>query len=176
MTPCGARLSRVRLPGILAACGEGAPPPPHYETAAVTRGDLKVTVEASGTIEPVATVEVKSKASGEILELTSEIGDTVEAGKLLVRIDRRTPKDHLVDQAQAELNAARQREATAEYADGAGRQLRANAWINQSGSRRSSSKSRTRARRPVAARVALENARIGLDDTERCARRLRARS
>ena len=86
---------------LLAACGGREAPAPHYESAAVTRGDLKVTVEASGTIEPVATVEVKSKASGEILELTSETGDTVEAGRLLVRIDPRTPQN-LVDQAQAE--------------------------------------------------------------------------
>jgi HlyD family secretion protein len=153
------------LAGFLAACGQGAPPPAHYETATVTRGDLKVTVEASGTIEPVATVEVKSKASGEILELTSEIGDTVDAGKLLVRIDRRTPKN-LVDQAQAELNAARQREATAATQMERGEKLRANAWINQSELEALELEVANTHAATVAARVALENARIGLDDTD----------
>ena len=155
----------LALAGFLAACGQDATPPPRYETAAVTRGDLKVTVEASGTIEPVATVEVKSKASGEILELTSEIGDTVEAGKLLVRIDRRTPKN-LVDQAQAELNAARQREATANTQMERGEKLRANAWINQSELETLELEVANTRAATVAARVALENARIGLDDTD----------
>ena len=92
------RVAAIAAACLLAACGGSKAPAPQYESAAVTRGDLKVVVEASGTIEPVATVEVKSKASGEILELTSETGDTVEAGKLLVRIDPRTPRN-LVDQA-----------------------------------------------------------------------------
>src|SRR5262245_12320228 len=86
---------------LLAACGGSEAPAPRYESATGTRGGLEVTVEASGAIEPVATVEVKSKASGEILELSGEIGDTVAAGKPLVRIDPRTPRN-LVDQAQAE--------------------------------------------------------------------------
>jgi len=149
---------------LASGCGQQAPAP-SYESATVTRGDIRVTVEASGTIEPVADVEVKSKASGEILELNAEIGDTVEAGKLLVRIDPRTPRN-LVDQAQAELNAALQREKTAQTQLERGDKLRANAWINQSeleGLELEVANTRAAA---VAARVALENARIGLEDTE----------
>ncbi len=81
--------------------------------AVVSRGDLAVTVEASGVIEPVATVEVKSKASGEFLELGAETGDGVKGGQVLVRLDPRTPQNR-VDQAQAEVNASSQRLATAE--------------------------------------------------------------
>lgn len=153
------------LATVLAACGGAPAPATGYESAAVTRGDLSVTVEASGTIEPVADVEVKSKASGEILELGAEIGDTVEAGRLLVRIDPRTPKN-LVDQAQAELDAALQRERTAQTQLERGEKLRENAWINQSeleGLELEVANTRAAA---VAARVALENARIGLEDTE----------
>ena len=40
-----------------------------FEAAEVVRGNIRVAVEAAGGIEPVTTVEVKSKASGEILEL-----------------------------------------------------------------------------------------------------------
>jgi multidrug efflux pump subunit AcrA (membrane-fusion protein) len=44
----------------LAGCGDGAAPAPQYETATVQRGDISVVVEASGTIEPISSVEVKS--------------------------------------------------------------------------------------------------------------------
>ena len=150
---------------LLAACGAREAPAPNYESAPVTRGDLEVTVEASGTIEPVATVQVKSKASGEILALDADIGDTVEAGDLLVRIDPRTPKN-LVDQAQAELNAAIQREQTAKTQLARGQKLVENAWINQSELDTLELEVANTRAAAVAARVALENARIGLEDTE----------
>src|SRR5262245_35351076 len=124
------RLAATLIAILAAGCGGGEAAAPRYETAAVERGDLSVTVEASGSIEPVADVEVKSKASGEILELNAEIGDTVKAGALLVRIDPRTPKN-LVDQAQAELNAALQREQTAKTQLARGQKLVETAWINQ---------------------------------------------
>ena len=150
---------------LVVACGGGDAPAPRYETATVTRGDLKVTVEASGTIEPVSTVEVKSKASGEILELGAEIGDSVEAGKLLVRIDPRTARNR-VNQTQAEVDAAVQRQATAETQLARGGKLRANAWINQSELEALELEVANTRAQSVAARVALENARIALEDTE----------
>ena len=53
-----------------------------YETAAVERQALSVVVEASGVIEPVSRVEVKSKASGEILKLGAEIGPEQAASRV----------------------------------------------------------------------------------------------
>ena len=153
------------LLALLAACGGGEPAAPDYESAAVTRGDIEVTVEASGTIEPIADVEVKSKASGEILALDAEIGDTVEAGTLLVRIDPRTPRN-LVDQAQAELNAAQQRERTAQTQLERGEKLREDEWINKSELETLELEVANTRAAAVAARVALENARIELEDTE----------
>lgn len=150
---------------LLASCGGGGDPAPAYETATVARGDLHVTVEASGTIEPVATVEVKSKASGEILELGAEIGDTVKAETPLVRIDPRTP-GNLVAQAEAEVNAAKARQTTAQTQLARGEKLRANAWINQSELEALELEVANTGSQAVAARVALENARIALDDTE----------
>src|SRR5688572_28006300 len=149
------------LLALLGACGGGETAAPGYESAAVTRGDIVVTVEASGTIEPVADVEVKSKASGEILALGAEIGDTVEAGTLLVRIDPRTPRN-LVDQAQAELNAALQRERTAQTQLERGQKLREDEWINKSELETLELEVANTRAAAVAARVALENARIGL--------------
>jgi HlyD family secretion protein len=149
----------------LAGCGDGADPAPQYETAAVRRGDISVVVEASGTIEPISSVEVKSKASGEILELGAEIGDTVESGRLLVRIDPRTPRNH-VAQAEAEVAAAAARLRTAKAQLARGEKLRADAWINDAEYEALElAVANTRAEE-IAARVALENARIALEDTE----------
>lgn len=155
----------VALLALAAACGKPGAPAPEYETATVTRGDLAVTVEASGVIEPVATVEVKSKASGEILELGAETGDGVKRGQLLVRIDPRTPQNR-VDQAQAEVNAATQRLATAQTQLARGEKLRENAWINQSELEALELEVANTRAEAVAARVELENARIAREDTE----------
>ncbi len=160
----------VGLAFLVAACGGGDTSAPRYESATVTRGDLEVTVEASGTIEPVSTVEVKSKASGEIREMGAEIGDAVKAGQPLVRIDPRTPRNR-VDQAAAEVNAAAQRLATARTQLARGEKLSENAWINQSELEALELEVANTEAQAVAARVELENARIALEDTE-----VRARS
>ena len=89
----------------------------------------------------------------------------MEAGTLLVRIDPRTPRN-LVDQAQAELNAARQREKTAQTQLERGEKLRENAWINQSELETLELEVANTRAAAVAARVTLENARIELEDTE----------
>jgi HlyD family secretion protein len=150
---------------LLAGCGGGEPETPRFDTATVERRDLSVSVEAAGTIEPVADVEVKSKASGEILEVAAEIGDTVEAGQLLVRIDPRTPRN-LVAQAEAEVNAAAARQKTAETALARGDKLKAERWINDTEYDALALEVANTRAEAVAARVALENARIALEDTE----------
>jgi HlyD family secretion protein len=160
---CGVAVAAAAI--LLAACGEGGEPLPAYETATVSRADIHVSVEASGTIEPVASVEVKSKASGEILELGADIGDRVESGKLLVSIDPRTPRNR-VDQAQAEVDAAAQRLATAKTQLARGEKLRANAWINETELETLELEVANTRAESVAARVELENARIALEDTE----------
>lgn len=150
---------------LLSACGGGAREVPDYETAAVERSPISVVVEAAGVIEPVSTVEVKSKASGEILKLGAEIGDTVEAGHPLVSIDPRTPRNH-VAQSQAELNAAKERLSTAVAQRGRGDKLLADEWINHTEYEALALEVANTKAQVVGAQVALENARIALDDTE----------
>src|SRR5690606_28709491 len=60
---------------------------PTGEVIVVTRGDLVETASASGSIEPKVQVEVKSRASGEVIEVLVQEGDVVEAGQLLFRLD-----------------------------------------------------------------------------------------
>ncbi len=81
-----------------------------YQSVPIERRNITVAVEAAGIIEPVTTVEVKSKASGEILELSVDTGDYVEAGTLLARIDRRV-LDNSLQQAKASLEVAKARQA-----------------------------------------------------------------
>ena len=54
----------------------------------VQRGDLARSVVATGKIEPIARVEIKSKASGIIERLLVNVGDTVKDGQVLAELDR----------------------------------------------------------------------------------------
>ena len=108
-------MKRMRLLGaaflapILVACGASeADEAPSLQTAAVVRGDLMITAEATGTVEPIRKVEVKSKASGEVLRLHVDIGDRVEPGALLAELDPRDVRNEF-DQAEADLDVARAR-------------------------------------------------------------------
>jgi len=75
------------------------------ETAMVERGNLNIQVEASGLLEPLKVVEVKSKASGEILALHVDTGDHVKQGTLMAEVDPRDVRNALA-QAQADLEVA----------------------------------------------------------------------
>jgi HlyD family secretion protein len=90
-----------------AACKKEEPPPA-YQAIPVARRDIVVSAQASGTIQPDTVVEVKSKASGEILELRVETGQLVRRGTPMVRVDPRTPRN-LLAQARADLEVAEAR-------------------------------------------------------------------
>ncbi|HSH75529.1 MAG TPA: efflux RND transporter periplasmic adaptor subunit [Longimicrobiales bacterium] len=81
---------------------------PSRLTATVQRGDLIIRAEATGTVEPVRKVDVKSKASGEILRLHTDVGDAVSRGALLAEIDPRDVRNNF-NQVQADLEVARAR-------------------------------------------------------------------
>lgn len=82
-------------------------------TVAVERRDIVVTVEANGAIEPINVVEVKSKASGQIVDMPVEIGSVVRVGQLLAQIDPRDVRNQY-NQTRAALQAA---QVQAEVAD-----------------------------------------------------------
>ena len=72
---------------------------------AVERRDITMTVEATGTVEPIDLVEVKSKASGQILRMPVQVGSVVKRGDLLAQIDK-VDVQNQYDQAAAALTAA----------------------------------------------------------------------
>jgi HlyD family secretion protein len=71
----------------------------------VSRGDIKVEVSATGVIEPINKVEIKSKASGMIDAMTIEEADVVKKGDLIAKLDQRDTKN-AYDQSLADLNVA----------------------------------------------------------------------
>jgi HlyD family secretion protein len=74
--------------------------------ATVERGDIAKSVVATGTIEPLTKVEIKSKASGIVKRLLVDYGDRVKAGQVLVELDKEQLQDR-VQEEEANLAAAR---------------------------------------------------------------------
>ena len=100
---------------LIAACEQNANEEAAivYQSVSVEVRDIIISVEAAGTVEPVTTVEVKSKASGEILELSVDIGDVVAGGTLIAKIDKRVLRNTL-RQSEASLEVARARLSNSE--------------------------------------------------------------
>src|SRR5690349_16616429 len=73
--------------------------------AKVEKGDLAKSVVATGKIEPLAKVEVKSKASGIVKNLYVDYGDMVKKGQVLAELDKEQLQS-AVDGARANLLAA----------------------------------------------------------------------
>jgi HlyD family secretion protein len=100
---------------LAAACGQSpaSESVPEFQTAVAEVRSLVSSVVATGTIEPIRIIDVKSQASGEILELPVELGDFVRQGQLLVRINPRDVRNEF-DQMEADLEVARARLQIAE--------------------------------------------------------------
>jgi len=73
--------------------------------AKVEKGDLAKSVVATGKIEPMTKVEIKSKASGIVQKLYVEYGDHVKAGQLLAELDKEQIQAQ-VRESKAALDAA----------------------------------------------------------------------
>ncbi|WP_423600011.1 efflux RND transporter periplasmic adaptor subunit [Roseateles sp. MS654] len=90
---------------IVRALWFSAPPPPQVTSAAVERGDLEVSVLATGTINAYKLVSVGARATGEVKRLAVALGDKVKEGQLIAEIDALTQQNALRD-AQASLRSA----------------------------------------------------------------------
>lgn len=91
---------------VVAGCNKkSANPANAIQTAAVTKQDLVVDVEATGVIQPINAVQVRSKASGQIMKMPAELGSRVKPGDLLVQVDPRQVTNNY-NQAKAALQAA----------------------------------------------------------------------
>ena len=77
--------------------------------AKVSRGDVAKSVVATGKVQPITKVEVKSKASGIVTNLATDINDHVHKGQLLAQLDQQEILDQVAAQkatlAASESNA-----------------------------------------------------------------------
>jgi HlyD family secretion protein len=125
---------------------------------------LELIVEASGAIEAISAVEIKSKASGEILYLGAEVGDLIQKSEVLARIDQRTPSNTL-SQTQADLDVAIVRLGNADSQLKRGIELHKAKSISDKAFEDIQEQHATAKAQLVRAEVFLENAKIALDDT-----------
>ena len=94
----------VIVVGLMAATRGGTKIDP-TKLAKVERGDLAKSVVATGKIEPITKVEIKSKASGIVKKLDVDAGDKVKRGQVLAELDREEIAAR-VAQARAQLQAS----------------------------------------------------------------------
>lgn len=101
------------LLGLFVVCGVGGylvfqmrPKPPKADpngTATVERGEVSVTVVATGIIDATESVEVKSRVTGRLSQLRVDEGDTVRRGDLIAVVD---PQETRLRVAQDEAQLA----------------------------------------------------------------------
>lgn len=149
---------------LLGACHEEAPEAV-YRALPVTTRDITVTAQAAGVIEPDTTVEVKSKASGEILDIAVQTGQRVERGTLMVRIDQRIPKNSLL-QSESGLEVAQARLANAGAQKRRSEQLYQSQAITQTEYETAMLDYANAKAALVQAQVTVENDRIAMEDTD----------
>ena len=90
--------------GLIAATSSNTKIDPS-KLAKVEKGDLAKSVVATGKVEPITKVEVKSKASGIVKKLLVDAGDRVKKGQLLAQLDKEEISAQ-VAQSHAGLQAA----------------------------------------------------------------------
>jgi len=73
------------------------------QTATVRRGDIAITAQGGGTLVPAVQLDLDFRTSGVLAEINVAVGDRVEAGQVLARVDDAEAKTQL---AEAELNLA----------------------------------------------------------------------
>jgi len=95
----------VLIAGAVVAFSHGSSKIDPSKLAKVEKGDLAKSVVATGKVEPITKVEVKSKASGIVKKLYVEYGDRVKKGQLLAQLDK-IEIEAGVEQSRASLTAA----------------------------------------------------------------------
>ena len=95
----------VLIVGVAVAFSHGSTKIDPSKLAKVDRQDLAKSVVATGKVEPITKVEVKSKASGIVKKLYVDYGDRVKKGQLLAQLDK-VEIEAGVEQSRAALQAA----------------------------------------------------------------------
>jgi HlyD family secretion protein len=156
--------STIAAATLLLGCAAEEPDEP-IRTAEVARRDIVVSATAAGVVEPIITVEVKSQASGEIVEVLVEEGDVVATGQLLVRVDPRIPLNAMT-QAEADSIVARAELNNAESQLARSEELHQSQSITDQELEQARLATASANAALIRARRTFEDARIALEDTE----------
>jgi HlyD family secretion protein len=100
----GVAVVLIAVGGLIAAARGGTKIDP-TKLSTVDRGDLAKSVVATGKVEPITKVEIKSKASGIVKKLYVDAGDRVKRGQVLAELDKEEIEAH-VAQAKAQEEAS----------------------------------------------------------------------
>ena len=100
----GVAVVLIAVVGLIAAARGGTKIDPS-KLGKVERGDLAKSVVATGKVEPITKVEIKSKASGIVKKLYVDAGDRVKQGQLLAELDKEEIEAR-VTQAKAQVEAS----------------------------------------------------------------------
>ena len=151
---------------LLTSCGGGSDSQDtqFYKKQETVPQTLEVSIEAAGVIEAISSVEIKSKASGEVLFLGAEVGDFVNKGFMLAQIDQRTA-NNIVDQTMSDLEAAKVRLVNAESQYERGIELHENSSISDKDFEDIKENYAQAKSTLVRNEVSYENAKIALGDT-----------
>jgi len=160
----GLRMTMIAATLLAAGCKKEAPQVV-YRAVPVERRDIIVSAQAAGAIQPDTTVEVKSKASGEVLQLNAETGQLVKRGAPLVRIDPRNARNTLA-QAQADLDVAQAKLTNATSQKRRADELFQSQSITEQEHEQALLDYADASAQVVRSRVAVDNARIQLEDTD----------
>jgi HlyD family secretion protein len=96
-------LTLVALSAV--ACSRNKEPKLTIPVVRVERQTIVVDAEATGVVEPINVIEVKSKSSGQIVAMPVETGTFVKTGDLIAQLDTRDTRNSYA-QAKADLDAA----------------------------------------------------------------------
>ena len=156
-------IALVAVAGL--GCKKKEAPRVVYQSVPIERRDIVVSARANGTILPDTVVEVKSKASGEILDMKVETGSLVTRGQLLVRVDQRGPRN-TVNQAEANLDVAKARLQNADAQRRRSDELFKSQSITEQEHEAAVLALANAKAEVVRAQVDVENARIAMEDTD----------
>ena len=149
---------------LIVSCGDNNE---EFDLFTIERAEsryLELIIDASGSVEAISSIEIKSKASGEILYLGAEVGDKVNKGDVLARIDQRTPSN-ILSQAEADIGVAKVKLSNAAAQLERGKKLHSGKSISDKAFEDIQELHSFAKAQLVRAEVYLENAKIALEDT-----------
>src|SRR5882672_8218327 len=142
--------------------GSKGPPPVPVTVAAAQQQTVPIRLTAIGNVEASATVSIKARVDGQIVEVKFREGQAVTKGEVLFRID---PRPYQATLRQAEANALRDAAARAQARSQAKRyqELLDKNFISKEAYAQIRTNAETAEATANASRAALENARLNLE-------------